>query len=195
MATENWLMLEMLLENQAQWKAEQRLKRDRLAAQWERMAAERDQWAAESAECTERSTIGSRPNIYKLVDPVRFCGGAKKLDRFLDALRSNFNSHGHIFPHCGPHQVNYAISLLDAWSNHQHPTLRHTAMTDPSEWAGDLSAESDPCLLDLDQFSQEMTKVYGDEVRQCVVVIMLMQGYIQLPQESVRAYANCFKSN
>jgi hypothetical protein len=35
MATQNLLMLEMLLENQAQWKAEQRLDRERMAAERE----------------------------------------------------------------------------------------------------------------------------------------------------------------
>jgi len=108
------------------------------------MAAERDQWAAERTERTERSTVGSRPNIYKMVDPVRFCGGAKELDGFLDALRSNFNSHSHLFPRGGADHVKYAISLLDPRSNHQNLTLKQTAMTDPSEWAGDLSVESDP---------------------------------------------------
>jgi len=156
-------MLEMLLKNQAQWKAEQRLERKRMAAERERMAAEQDQWAAERAERTKRSTVGPRLNIYKMVDPVRFCGGAKELDRFLDALRSNFNSHSHLFPPGGPDHVKYAISLLDARSNHQNLTLRQTAMTDPSEWAGDLSAESDPCIQDFDHFSQEMAKVYGDK--------------------------------
>jgi hypothetical protein len=95
-------MLEMLLENQAQWKAEHRLERERMPAESERMAAEQDQWAAKRAERTERSTVSRRPNIYKLVDPVRFCGSAKELDRFLDALRSNLNSHGHLVPHSGP---------------------------------------------------------------------------------------------
>jgi len=162
-ATQNRLTLEMLLENQAQWKAEQRLERERMAAERERMAAERDEWANERAECTKRSTVGPRPNIYNMVDPVRFCGGAKELDRFLDALRSNFNSHGHLFPRGGPDHVKYTISLLDAWSNHQNPTLRQMAMTDPLEWAGDLSGESDPCLQDFDLFSREMAKVYGDK--------------------------------
>jgi hypothetical protein len=82
MATQNRLTLEMLLENQAQWKTEQRLKR-------ERMQTERDQWAAEHAECsepTERRIVGPRPNIYTMVDPVRYCGGAKELVQCLDAL-------------------------------------------------------------------------------------------------------------
>jgi hypothetical protein len=82
------------------------------------MAAERDQWAAQRAERAEQSMADPRPNIYKMVDPLRYCGSANELDRFLDALRSNFNSHGHLFP-CGrPDYVKYTISLLDAWSNH-----------------------------------------------------------------------------
>jgi len=38
-ATQNRLMVEILLENQAQWKAEQRLQRERMAAKQEQMAA------------------------------------------------------------------------------------------------------------------------------------------------------------
>ena len=68
-------------------------------------------------------------------------------------------------------------------------------MTDPSQWADDLSTESDPCLQDLDLFSQEMAKVYGNKDQRRVAVITLMQGHIQLPQESVRAYANRLKVN
>jgi hypothetical protein len=56
-ATQNWLMLEMLLENQAQWKAEQRLERERMAAEFDGMATEQDQWAAERTGRTERSTV------------------------------------------------------------------------------------------------------------------------------------------
>jgi hypothetical protein len=98
-----------------------------------------------------------------MVDPVRYCSGAKELDRFLDALRSNLNSHGHLFPRGGPDHVKSAISHLDAWRNHQYTTLRQTAMTDPSEWAVDLSAASDPCLQDFDLISHDMAKVYGDK--------------------------------
>jgi len=69
------------------------------------------------------------------------------------------------------------------------------AMTDPSEWAGHLSAESGPCLQDLDLFSQEIAMVHGDKDRRRVAVITLMQEYIQLPKGSVRAYANHVKGN
>jgi len=181
MATQNRLMLKMLLENQAQWKAAQRLEWEQIAAELESMAAERETiaaerapWAAEHAKRTKRSTVGPRPNIYKMVDPVRFCGSAKELARFLDVLRSNFNASGHQFPRGGPDHVKYTISLLDTWSNDQNPTLRQTAMTDPSESAGDLSAQSDSCLQDFYLFSQQMAKVYGDKDRRRVAVITLM---------------------
>jgi hypothetical protein len=122
-----------------------------------------------------------------MVDPVRLCGGAKVCDQFLPALCSNFNSHCHLFPCGGPYHLKYAISLLDALRNHQNPTLRLMAMTEPSQWAGDISAESGPCLQACELFSQEMAKIYGDKDRQRVAVIILMQGYIQLPQELVKA--------
>jgi len=194
-ATQNRLMLEMLLENQAKWKAKKSLEPERIAAEQARMAAELDQWEAKRAECAERSITGLRPNIFKMVDSVRYCGGAKELDRSLHTLRSNFNSHGHLCPRGGPDHVKYAISLLDAWSNHQNPALKQTVMTDPSEWAGDLSAESGRCLQDFDLFSQEIAKLYGDKDQRRVAVITLMQEYIQFPQESVRAYANRVKAN
>jgi len=79
-ATQNRLMLEMLLENQAQWKAEQKLELERMAAEWQRMAAEWDQCAAEDSEHAERSIAGPTPNICKMVDPVPYCAGAKELD-------------------------------------------------------------------------------------------------------------------
>jgi len=173
-ATENRVMLEMLFENQSQWKTEQRLDRDRMAAEGEWIAAERDQWAAECAESTKRSTVGRRPIIFKIVDPGRFCSGAKELDQVLDVLHSNFNSHGHLIPCGGPNHVKYVISLLDAWMNHQNPTLRPTVMIDPSEWAGDLSADSDPCLQEFDLCSQQVAKVYGKKDRWHVAVITLM---------------------
>jgi hypothetical protein len=68
-------------------------------------------------------------------------------------------------------------------------------MTDPSQWAGGLYAQSDPYLQDFDLFSQEIAKVYGDKDRRCVAVITLMQGYLQIQQDSVRAYANRLKAN
>jgi len=98
-------MLEMLLKNQGQWKAEQRPEMDRMAAKPERMVANRDHWAAKRPVRTEQSTVGPTPNIHNMVDRIMFCGGATEQDRFLDVLRSNFNSEGHPFPSGGPDYV------------------------------------------------------------------------------------------
>jgi len=68
-------------------------------------------------------------------------------------------------------------------------------MIDPSELTGNLSAESDPHHNDFDLFPFGMGKVYGDKDQRHVVVITLMQEYIPIPQESVRAYANRVKAN
>jgi len=130
-----------------------------------------------------------------MIDHVLFCGRAKELDYFRDRLCANFDSHGDLFPCCGPNHVRYAISHLDAWSNHHISVLRQTVMTDPADWAGDLSAESDQCLQDSNRFSQGMAKVQGDQDRHCVAVIRPMQEYIQLPAESVRSYENHLNAN
>jgi len=91
--------------------------------------------------------------------------------------------------------MKYKISLLDAHSNQQSPAIREAAMTDPSEWLGDISSESHSSLQDFNLISQEIAKVYGDKVRCHVAVIRLMQEFIHLPQQSVRAYANSWRPN
>jgi hypothetical protein len=98
-----------------------------------------------------------------MVDTVMFYGRAKELDRFLNIVSSNFNSHGHVFPCGGPDQLKYAISILDSWSNYQYHTLRQMAMTDCSEWTGNVSADSDLCLQYFNLFSPEMAKIYGEK--------------------------------
>jgi len=56
---------------------------------------------------------GNQSKIMKMVDPLRFCGGAKELDMLFETLRSNFASHTHVFPSGDPDQVKYAISFLE----------------------------------------------------------------------------------
>jgi len=87
------------------------------------------------------------------------------------------------------------ISLRDAWSNHQNCPLRQRAMIDALEWADDVFVESNPFPQNFDHFSQEIAKVYGDKDQCRVAVFTLMQEFIRVPQESVRAYANCIKAN
>jgi len=74
--------------------------------------------------------------MYKKVDPLRICSGAKLFDQFMDALLLIFNSHGYLYPQGGPDRIKYIVTVLDSWRTHHNPTHRQTAMTDPSEWAG-----------------------------------------------------------
>jgi len=62
-------MLEMLLQIQAQWKTEQRLEWERMAAERARITAKWDQWAAKRATRAERNIVGPRPIIYKYWTP------------------------------------------------------------------------------------------------------------------------------
>ena len=144
-----------------------------------------------------RLTKHRRPKTKYLQDrsPVQYCSGAKRLDQCLDTLHSNIDSHSDHFQCCRPDQVNYVIALLYAWSNHHNWALRQTAMSDPSEWAGDWSVHSGPCLQGFDLGKQEMAKAYWDKNWHRVAVIMPMQEYIQHRQGSVRAYANRVKAN
>jgi hypothetical protein len=85
-----------------------------------------------------------------MTHPERYCGGAKELDNFLNTLKSNFQSHRHLFPHGDPDEVKYAASLLSMWNNHPDPAQRETQMTDLVEWLRDLLRDSDPCLEDFE---------------------------------------------
>jgi hypothetical protein len=176
-------LIKAMMDQQADW----------LRAEKERLTLERERLALERAK--QETTTLAKPKIFDMVSPMRFCGRAKELDKFLDALRSNFNSHKHLFPRGGPDQVHYAISLLDSWSNHSDPTQRQTSMTDPSEWASDLRADSDPCLEDFDLFAEEIYRIYGDKDRRNRAVMKMLDEYIQLPNEPVRTYANRIKAN
>jgi len=67
--------------------------------------------------------------------------------------------------------------------------------TDPSEWARDLRDEALPCLEDLELFTEELMKMYGDKDRRLNSAMKAMQEYQQLSNESVRVYANRMKAN
>jgi hypothetical protein len=137
----------------------------------------------------------TKTKIFDMTHPERYCGGAKELDNFLDTLRSNFQSHAHLFPHGDPDKVKYAASLLSTWNNHPDPAQRQTQMTDPVEWLRDLRRDSDPCLEDFEAFSEEMQKMYGDKDRKLNAAMKCMTDFLQGANEPVRVYANRIKAN
>ena len=68
------------------------------------------------AQCNNDSTAtSSKPTIYKMQDPLRYNGGSSELKAFLRALRSNFDSHPHLFPRKGADFVQYAVTRLGTW--------------------------------------------------------------------------------
>jgi hypothetical protein len=99
MMAQNRMLLKLLFEQQAEWKEEHTW----LLAQ---LGRSRPTERNETSEPTQSK-------IFKMVDPVRYCTGAKELNKFLESLRWNFDSHKHLFPKAGPDRVKYAICFLD----------------------------------------------------------------------------------
>jgi len=92
------MLLKLLFKQQAEWKEETT-----------RMLSELDR-----SRATDRpDNPGNQSTIFKMVDPLQYCDGAKELDKFLETSRSNFASCKHLFPRGDPNQVKYAVSFLD----------------------------------------------------------------------------------
>jgi len=180
MLEQNWMLPNLLFEQQAEWKAE-----------ITRMLTELDR----SRIIDRPENTGNQSKIFKMADPLRYSGGAKELDKFLETLRSNFASHKHRFPRGDPDQVKYVVSFLDTWNDHPDMTQRQTENTDPAEWASDQEEAKDPCLDDFELFTNELQKMYGDKHRHLNAATKAMQEYEQLPNEAVRVYANRLKAN
>jgi hypothetical protein len=118
MLEQNRMLLKLLFEQQAEWKEERT-----------RMLTELD--CSRTIDRPENTRTQSM--IFKMVDPLWYCGAAKELDEFLETLRSNYASHKHLFPRADPDHVTYAVSFLDTWSNHPDMTQRQMENTDPAE--------------------------------------------------------------
>jgi hypothetical protein len=99
-----------------------------------------------------------KTKFFDLTHPAQCCGGAKKMDNFLDTLQSNIQSHGDIFPHIDPNTVKYAAILLNTLNNHSDPAQREKQMSNAVEWLRDLPRDSDPGLEDFEAFSEEIGK-------------------------------------
>jgi len=138
---------------------------------------------------------GTQSKIFKMVDPLRHCSGAEELDKFLETLRSHFASHKHLFPRGDSDQVKYAVSFLDTWNKHPDTSQRQTEDTDPSEWASDLRDAEDQCSENFELFANVLQKMYGDKDRRLNSATKAMHEYQQLPNKSVRIYANRLNAN
>jgi len=103
MMSQHRMLLKLLFEQQTEWKEEHTLM----------LVEVRRSLPTEQNETTEPTEL----RIFKMVYPVRYCGGVKELDKFLECLRSNFDSHKHLFPKGGPDWVKYAIFFLDTSNN------------------------------------------------------------------------------
>jgi hypothetical protein len=110
MLEQNRMLLILLFEQQAEWKEE----RTRMLSELDRSGA------------TDRpENSGNQSKIFKMVDPLRHCGGAKELDKFLETLRSNFASHKHQFPRGDPDQVKRKIRTHPSWlATYERPRTR-----------------------------------------------------------------------
>jgi hypothetical protein len=137
----------------------------------------------------------TKTKIINMTHPERYCGRSKELDNFLDMLRSNFQSHVHLFPHGDPEKVKYPASLPSRWNSYPDPAQRQTQMTDPVEWLRDLQRDSNPCLEDFEAFPDEIQKMYGDEDRKINTAMKCMTNILQGANEPVRVYANRIKAN
>jgi hypothetical protein len=124
-----------------------------------------------------------------------YCSGAKQLDNFLDTLRSNYQSHAHIFRHGDPDKVKYSASLLTTWNNDPDPAQRQTLIADPVKWLRDLRRDSDPCLEGFDPFSEEMQMLYGNKDRKLNAAIQSMPDLLRSANELVRIDDNQVKAN
>jgi len=137
----------------------------------------------------------TKTKMFDMTHPEQYCTGAKELDNYLDTLRSNFQSHVHLFPHRDPDKVKYAASLLITWNNHSDPAQRQTQMTNPVEWLRDLRRDSDHSLEDFEAFLAEMQKIYGDKDQRLNVAMKCMNNFRQGANELVRVYTNRIKAN
>ena len=143
------------------------------------------------------STRSQKTEVFTMVAPAHYCGGAPELGQFLNQLRMNFNSHGDLFPRGDSDRVQYALNFLRAWTDHTKPDLRQTRMTDPSEWASSLLSANGPCLQNWDLFEVEIESMYGDRNRRIGASTRAIEEYAQGHHgpETVRAYANRVQSN
>jgi hypothetical protein len=167
--------------------------RDREQATFDRQAFQNAMLA------TKTTDTATRAIQRKLVDPAKFCGGARDLDRFITQLRRRFETHPQQFQNEAD-QVDYAVSLLGKWTNNDEPELRSTKMTHPMDWGASLITSTSQSLADFGLFEEEIRRMYGDKDWRFNAAekafLECIQG--QAPADSkeiVRDFANRIRTN
>jgi len=139
-----------------------------------------------------RSSTSHVTDKFKMAQPKRYCGGDRELETYLGSLRSNFQTHKHLF-HDDMDKVQYALDHLGSWAYHTDRDMQKMTMFDPITWGQDLQKNDSPCLNNLDLFVAEIQKMYRDKDRRLNVArksfYHFPQGYYNA-DENVRAYAN-----
>jgi hypothetical protein len=135
----------------------------------------------------------------KLVDPARFCGGARDLDRFLTQIRRRFETHPQQFQNEAD-QVDYALSLLGKWTSNEDSELKNTKMTNPADWGSSLISSNHPCLASFDLFEKEIRRMYADREWRFKAAEKAVVDYAQGQppadsKEAVRDFANRVRTN
>ena len=86
----------------------------------------------------DNAATSSKPTIYKMQDPLRYNGGSSELKAFLRALRSNFDSHPHLFPRRARGFRAVCGHRLGTWKQHTNQALRGIGLPDLTQWTPDL---------------------------------------------------------
>jgi hypothetical protein len=195
--TDALLQLVQQLGNQAAHDREQAA-RDREQAALDRRTLN-DALLAQPQATTTTTDTAAKTIHRKLVDPARFCGGARDLDRFLTQIRRRFETHPQQFQNEAD-QVDYALSLLGKWSSNEDTELKTTKMTNPTDWGSSLISSKNPCLANFDLFEKEIRQMYADREWRFKAAGKAISDYAQGQspadaKETVRDFANRVRTN
>lgn len=131
---------------------------------------------------------------FKMINPEKYCGGAKELDLFIAAIRANFEAHRRQFP-TEATKITYAINLLSTWASHPDPQQRRTNFTDPITFGQELRLSNHQCLHDFQLFAAEMTRFFGSKERRWEALGRLIKEVDQGADEPVRIWAQRITAN
>jgi len=111
-----------------------------------------------------RSSTSDLKDKFKMAQPKRYSGGARKLETSLCSLRSNFRTNRHLF-HDDTDKFQYALDHHGRRADHSDRDMQKMTVIDSVTWGQDLQNNNSTCLNDFDLFIGEIQKMYGDNDR------------------------------